>query len=274
MQLPTSSAMLLQTVCSITSQPIARVQKIHAGSHYPIRAMDERKYEILSILCMSQIATDYTGADPEQCTGAFKECAKLLIEKFGGLGMDEVKEAFAMASVGILGDVNLVSYRGVFTVAMFGAILQAYTVYRNRILWQISESEKMEEMQRRELEMEKKNEVVRRVVIERFNLFCQVNDQIENIDQIPSHWARILRDAGLIESDKSAWVEAKNLACKDFLLAVEGRDPFLAIPDNQRVSVALKIGLDPNYFPEQLRPRAEVIYGKLLIFSKLAKFQR
>lgn len=236
--------------------------------------MDDKKYEILSILCMSQIATDYTGADPEQCKGAFKECAKLLLEKFGGLGMDEVKEAFAMASAGILGDVNLVSYRGVFTVAMFGAVLQAYTVYRNKILWQISESEKMEEIMRRELEMEKKNEVVRAVVIERFHLFCQVNDKIENIDQIPAHWARILRDADLIESSKSAWVEAKNLACKEFLQAFSDRQPFLAIPDNQRATVAAQIGLDANYFPEELRPRAEVLYGKLLIFSKLSKFQR
>lgn len=78
-------------------------------------------------------ATSYCGAAKTDMS-IFDECMDFTVRRFGHLACDEIREAFRLAAAGELGDVNMQSYYGLFTVTMLGAVLNAYDEYRNRIV--------------------------------------------------------------------------------------------------------------------------------------------
>lgn len=262
----------MQKITDKLDEDKSRVRLIAAGSTYPIRMYERDKYKILAATTICRVAVDYCGADIEENESAFIECSKLLLQKFGGLGISEVSEAFSLAVIGKLGEINLKAYKGVFTVAMFGEVLTAYTVYRNRILNEIKEELKREELLERERKMKDRMEVARKWVKEKFSALKIENCEISKVSEVPGWWCAILSDEGLINGDPAMWILAKKKTCERFVSEYKARNGDLMFSVIERAKIVSEIEADENHFPEKLRERAEVLYGRILIFKQLAKF--
>lgn len=72
----------------------------------------------------------------------FDECVEFVIERFGGLHIDEIRHAFRLAAAGELGEVKLDAYFGTFTVVMLGKVLIAYDEYRKKIVKDVMEADR------------------------------------------------------------------------------------------------------------------------------------
>ena len=253
-------------------EPIGRVRIIATGSAYPVRSYGEEKFNLLVPVKIADIAIAYCGADPEINSSAFIESARLLLQKFGGVGIDEVKEAFAMAAARKLGDIDLTSYKGVFTVAMFGEVVSEYMVYRNRVLAEMQRIADSEEQERKEGIKRQRFEVVKKEVVEKFNAMRFENREISKVGDVPGWWAKVLKDHGLIEGDPAAWILAKKKTCEIFVQEHKDRVNDLMFSVMERAKIVSEIEADEGFFPPQLKDRAEILYGRILIFNQLAKF--
>ena len=239
----------------------------------PVRSMDKMTAGIKSAHEIGKASAIFTGSTDATSPEVFVECAHMLIEHYSELAISEIREAFTLAATGAI-ECSLTSYRGVFTVAMFGGILNAYRKYRREIVAKIENAKKQEEEERAEYEAKLKNRHFRENVISSFKALCEVNNAFETVDQIPFIWAKILREAGLLDKSNELWVEAKREACIEFLTAVSNREPYLGVSESKRIGLAAEMNKDKDFFPEELRQRAEVVYSKLLVFSKIAKFNK
>lgn len=254
-------------------EPIGRVKLIATGSAYPVRKYGEEKFNLLVPVKIADIAIAYCGADPEINSSSFIECARLLLQKFGGVGIDEVKEAFAMAAAKKFGEeIDLTSYKGVFTVAMFGDVMSEYVSYRNRVLAEMQRISEAEERERKEEIKRQKFEIVKKQVIEKFNAMRFDNREISKVGDVPGWWAKVLKDHGLINGDPAAWILAKKRTCEIFIQEYKDRVNDLMFSTMERARIVSEIEADENHFPAQLKDRAEVLYGRILIFNQLAKF--
>lgn len=109
-----------------------------------IRAMlAENEAHAITLLAaeLQVCAKQYTGCVKTDDM-VFDECVEFVIERFGGLHIDEIRHAFRMAASGELGEVSLDAYFGTFTVAMLGKVLIAYEEYRKRIVKEVMEAER------------------------------------------------------------------------------------------------------------------------------------
>ena len=71
------------------------------------------------------VAKSYTGG-VNTTEIVWDECMDFIVSRFGMLNIMEIRHAFRLAASGELGQVNLKSYYGSFTVAMLGEVLTAY----------------------------------------------------------------------------------------------------------------------------------------------------
>ena len=72
----------------------------------------------------------------------YDELVEFVVTQYGHLAVGEIREAFRLAAAGKLGEVNLASYYGLFTVAMLGEVLNAYGRYRQQIVAELMKVEK------------------------------------------------------------------------------------------------------------------------------------
>ncbi len=109
-----------------------------------IRAMlvENEAHAIALLAAELQVrAKQYTGCVKTDDM-VFDECVEFVIERFGGLHIDEIRHAFRLAASGELGEVSLDAYFGTFTVAMLGKVLIAYEEYRKKIGKAVMEAER------------------------------------------------------------------------------------------------------------------------------------
>jgi hypothetical protein len=107
---------------------------------------------------IADIWEHYCGANIDNLTEAFKkEARQLIIEKFGCLGVNEIREAFRLASVNVL-NVNLTSYGGKVGLQVIGDCLSKYIEYRKPIVSEINR-----EKERLKLEAEKEDQEAKRL---------------------------------------------------------------------------------------------------------------
>lgn len=109
-----------------------------------IRAMlvENEAHAIVLLAAELQVcAKQYTGCVKTDDM-VFDECVEFVIERFGGLHIDEIRHAFRLAAAGELGEVSLDAYFGTFTVAMLGKVLIAYEEYRKKIVKAVMEAER------------------------------------------------------------------------------------------------------------------------------------
>lgn len=83
---------------------------------------------------ISTIWEHYCGANPELLTVEFEtEVIDLITKKFGSLGINEIKEAFRLASINIIHS-DLRSFNGRISTQTIGNTLQAYSEYRKPVV--------------------------------------------------------------------------------------------------------------------------------------------
>jgi hypothetical protein len=96
---------------------------------------------------IADIWEHYCGGDASMLREPFlKEARSLIIDKFGMLGINELREAFRLASVNIY-DVNLSSYGGKVRLQTIGECLSKYIEYRRPIVSQLLREQQVIEAQ-------------------------------------------------------------------------------------------------------------------------------
>lgn len=67
----------------------------------------------------------------------YDELVVFVIQRFGHLGVREIREAFSLAAAGTF-EVDLSTYFGLFTVRLLGLVLSGYNDYRNRVVKELA----------------------------------------------------------------------------------------------------------------------------------------
>lgn len=268
-----------------SGHPILRVSAIAASRYSPCRALPDYEYKVGSVGTIQRLAVDFCGADPLICEGAIKGSSNLLREKFGRLSLEDVKAAFEMAAARQLGEINIIAYRGVFTVAIFGEVLEAYSKVYDQIVAALDEAEKRAAEKLQESEHDLKLSEYRNQVIEKFKALQVENTEIERPEKILPPWLTILQEAGLLKSDPKLWVEAKVATAANFKAETRKIREFRIISKNEaeklegrlftqseRDSICKKMFESPDLFPDELLPLAKKLYARLLIFTQIAPY--
>lgn len=95
---------------------------------------------------LAYCAQHYSGAHdvPDEL---MDEALEFVSTRFGGIGVDEIREAFRLAAAGDLGELNMKAYYGQFTIVILGTVLHAYLEYRCRVVQALSRKEREMQIQ-------------------------------------------------------------------------------------------------------------------------------
>jgi hypothetical protein len=225
------------------------------------------------LLFITRIAEQYCGADLalQSNKGVFKMCAATALNHFGGMAQQEIELAFSLAAVGsITADIR--AYNGKFTVAAFSQCLTAYRAYRERIVKGIEAALDADLQEERNKENRQKNEATIKQVYSDFARLQKRNNEIKVWESVPLNWAKILSEAGLIEKDAALWIETKKAVKAEFVRECAGGGVWLMLTQLECRKLLAAMSKDPDLFPNELLHRAQVVYGKRLVFKYLASF--
>lgn len=167
---------------------------IELGMERPIRTVITQAGVIQEI---DQIVIDiwghYCGADIDNLTNEFADEARgLIINKYSSLGVNEIREAFILASTNQI-DVNLAAYHGKISLQVIGNCLSKYMALRNKIATDIIKQKHLKDMEKDELDQAKKREAYEVEVIEWFNSGVEVS-----LDDCKFYMYQTLEDKGMV----------------------------------------------------------------------------
>ncbi len=238
----------------------------------PIRTMDQRALDETGSMELQAVSLAYCGAAIVTVPPiVWSECISLLQNQFPNIGIYEIRQAFELAAASKL-DVNIVAYRGQFTVDILGKVLSAYSEYRKAIHAALVNE------QRKDFEQDLQEERVRRMtnLLEhnqsKWYALMQSNNRFERWQQINTADYKVVDGLGMIKPDKDEkikiWLGAKAEAKKAFF---DGDEFMLSSSDILKIKQAMT--KDPGHFPDELKPKAITIYEKMLVFHSLPGFQ-
>ncbi len=248
------------------------VTSIRNGMLAPIRTMDQRALDETGSMELQAVSLAYCGAAIVTVPPiVWSECISLLQNQFPNIGIYEIRQAFELAAASKL-DVNIVAYRGQFTVDILGKVLSAYSEYRKAIHAALVNE------QRKDFEQDLQEERVRRMtnLLEhnqsKWYALMQSNNRFERWQQINTADYKVVDGLGMIKPDKDEkikiWLGAKAEAKKAFF---DGDEFMLSSSDILKIKQAMT--KDPGHFPDELKPKAITIYEKMLVFHSLPGFQ-
>lgn len=95
---------------------------------------------------LAYCAQHYSGAHdvPDEL---MDEALEFVSTRFGGIGVDEIREAFRLAAAGDLGELNMKAYYGHFTIVILGTVLHAYLDYRSRVVQALARKEREQQIE-------------------------------------------------------------------------------------------------------------------------------
>jgi hypothetical protein len=156
----------------------------------------------------------YCGVDGSRLSQfSVLECAKQFKEHFPNLSVEEIREAYSLASRKEI-EVDINAYFGKFTVSTFNTVLTEYVKYRQRILSALREIEKEDEeliAKRKSDELKAKFEID---IIEWFESQKQ-NFTLKNLNDITYGQAKHLIENGVVPHDEIVRNKAILLAESD-----------------------------------------------------------
>ena len=103
------------------------------------RKEDEVKTVIALAAELEFCAISYCGAAKTDDL-VFDEVVLFVMDRFGHLGLKEIRESFRLAAANEF-EVDLSTYYGLFTVKLMGDILTGYNRYRNRVVQEFSRAQ-------------------------------------------------------------------------------------------------------------------------------------
>ncbi len=277
-QLGDLSPTLISRAAERAVLPADKVRAVAAGLTAPALGLSEYDQKISTRATISRVAIDYCGADISISEGAVKECSQLFMSKWGMMSVAEIRDAFAMASTHEIKasekPINMVAYSGVFTVAMFSEVMNAYSSHRGAVLAAMhrAKAELIEEQRAEARAEEAKN--YRTKVVDRFMELQVENTHFECAEKIPMRWFEILFDAGLIEHDGKVFVEAKKATAAHFRNCMQDLKhyPNIEMSDSRKSDVYREMKKDPGLFPDELLGDAKRLYGRMMVFSKISTY--
>lgn len=241
---------------------------------FPIREMETKKKGALLIQSLYYVGSAYCGVNWDNTSEVIlASCAEEVSRNFGSLGIDEIREAFNLASLGRF-DAEMTAWRGVFTISIVLSVLNGYKAYRNKIQKAIlAELEKENELERIELDR-KKNEETQKHIIESFQTAKEMAKSGKAIyttfRAIPHYWAKPLSELGYLplddEKKKSIFHAAQTEAKKELIEISQSGNSEWKRGEAKSIIKALD-NLKQTEMPSDFIFRANNNYCRLLVWE-------
>jgi len=245
---------LKRKVIDVTGYGNTFVSAAVTGYENPIRT--EENAPGLLLIELPQIAQEY-GARKKLDQGVQKECVRLILEKFKGIGINEIREAYRLKASGFLEAPGAEMWGGEFNADQLGKVLSAYVQHRRRII--------AEYLKAKELAAEQEKTRRRR---EEFNrkfpaMIEAAKGRITDWRDVPEYWYQAAKNRGMIQFEsgeaQDIYDEAKQLARMEFEEEQE------KAPITRKASLqAAAMGKGDDF-----EFRAQVIARKITVFRKL-----
>lgn len=134
-----------------------------------------------------------------------KECAKLIIEKFGFISIPEIKEAYRQWSIGEISVKGAEMYGGEFNASQLGKILGAYVTRRRKVLGTyLREKEEQKEAERRE----ERHLIMKEAFDNEFpTIIAKATLSITDWRDVPAFWYEAANKRGMIKFEQGEAVQ-------------------------------------------------------------------
>jgi len=226
------------------------------------------------------IGKNYFNASVDSNKSAFTEVVGVIMQKFSGLSLNEIGEAFRMAAAGELGDVNFAAYGGVFTVPIFTDILTKFSKRRNEVAMAIYRANAdLEEKAKADESVRKKADEFLAMLVHQHETEQNGNHKYKSYKDVPHHYGRSLLDAGLIvftpEEKRTIWEAAKVAAFEELKSEIKTKqnefiDGKANKSDITRLETILaEVATNPK--SDDLRSRAMLISYRMMYFESVKK---
>lgn len=222
--LPNSSTSLVIKAGQSSGLGSSVTQAAAVGYANQIRRMDMVEASARLMMEIPLIAQAYGGRvqiDPE----VYKECVRLVLAKFGAIGVNEIREAYRMKAAGELGIEKGKGemWGGEFNAQQLGDVLTAYMDVRRRAL---SAYLKLKQAQDEAAEKAATEERMQREYLEKFpELIQSMAEKAQDWRDCPPHYFEEAMRRGLIVFDPGEALEiledAKELARIEHEEAIE-----------------------------------------------------
>ena len=243
---------------------------IKTGDMEQIAQLEQGLKQMLHGLANVYTSANFRKLTPQDAIFLISECTNFVMNKFSMIGLDEIREAFQMASSGEI-DANLKTYGGDFNIQMLGDVLSKYLKKRNRIVAMVQDQQKKEKNAITEAEKQKMNEDAKQHVIDEYKRLKDRYHHDFEIDEsvIGPTWAQILLNAGLIdfeENEKRAiWQDAKLKTKQEYI-------KMLSKPEHKRNIISIRNIVNDfkrDIYGNDFKARQTVIYSKLLVIKSI-----
>lgn len=118
--------------------PSTFAEVVAKGMAAQMRHQPPNKLAVELAATLAFVAREY-GATKEIPAETLAECVKLTMQKFGALGLGEIREAYRMAAAGEISPEQKM-WGGVFSAAQLGSVLTTYRKYRAKVAAEINKS--------------------------------------------------------------------------------------------------------------------------------------
>jgi hypothetical protein len=180
------------------SIPNSIVFPVVSGYHNKVKDLPENIQVGWTSGMIKEVAKSY-GSRTVTPENVIVECINIFLDKFSHLGLEEIKEAYRLWSIGqlnIKGSAEM--YGGEFNAAQFGKIMAAYVEYRMTILGAYLNAREIEKREKEKAEvMERRKERN----LETFRYDFDTAD-FKDYTEVPGWWFDVARKQGLIKIDK------------------------------------------------------------------------
>ncbi len=201
------------------------------------------------------------------------ESIAFIYRNYNTIGVTEIKQAFELSATNKL-NVNMTAYSGKFNISMLGDILSAYVLERNKVLNKLLDAHgKLSRGENIASEVEQKNILARQQIVQDYmtelqNVKSGRPRRYETVYDIRSYWAKVLIEMEIIklpeDTKKRLWQEAIDLVKKDInKTASDFTNIYEAKSARQFLNSIENNGV------QTLKEKAEVMYGKLIIWESL-----
>lgn len=139
----------------------------------------------------------YCGADPTMLTDEFlHEASQNIIKKFGMLGVNEIKEAFRLASNNVISS-DLRSFGGRISVQVIGKTLDSYLEYRKPIAAEIMKEQNEQNRIQKEIDDSQSRNDYQKIVFEFWE-----SGQPKQWQDCPYYFLETLLELGIVELEQ------------------------------------------------------------------------
>jgi hypothetical protein len=238
--------------------PTKSVLPVVSGYHNKVRDLSEVEQNAYASLAVTYVSKSY-GARVTVSKEVLNECIQIFLDNFNQLGVEEIKEAYRLWSIGqlnIKGSAEM--YGGEFNAAQFGKIMAAYVEYRMTILGAYLNAREIEKREKEKAEvMERRKERN----LETFRYDFDTAD-FKDYTEVPGWWFDVARKQGLIKIEKEAALEIFEKA--QTIAAIQ-----LEKENGEETNIFKKVLGDA--LEQKKQARAKLIAGQIAVFEHINK---